>query len=181
MTTGAYQPRSRSGSGYLAHGLNRHRGLRPHQLGRRYRRLRHGDTGPCERESCLCCDDIHPDDYHLHFDHFECYERPDDAPDPEVLLSAWREGVAFTAARARIAHCMPTALARGPYQPIAPRERAESVGRLLVKFGVPQEHIRAEGFGQSQLRVQTQHAERQNRRVQFFVTRTRRSAVGGGN
>lgn len=61
------------------------------------------------------------------------------------------------------------------------RERAESVGRLLVKFGVPQEHIRAEGFGQSQLRVQTQHAERQNRRVQFFVTRTRRSAVGGGN
>ena len=60
------------------------------------------------------------------------------------------------------------------------KERAESVGRLLVKFGVPSEHIQAEGFGRSRLKVQTTHAERQNRRVQFFVTRTRRGAAGAG-
>lgn len=128
MTTGAYHPRSRSGARDMPHGLNRHRGLRMHQIGRRYRRLRHGDSGPCEREGCLCCEDRYEGDW-------DDYERYDAPPDPEVLLSVWREGVAFTAARARIAHCMPTALAighcmptalaSGQRPPTAPRERPE--------------------------------------------------------
>ena len=53
------------------------------------------------------------------------------------------------------------------------RDRAENVKRLLVQFGVEAGRITAEAFGRSRLKVQTQHAEAQNRRVEFWVTRTR--------
>lgn len=53
------------------------------------------------------------------------------------------------------------------------RERAESVRRLLVKYGVDAERIKAEAFGRSRLKVETSRAEAANRRVEFWVTRTR--------
>jgi outer membrane protein OmpA-like peptidoglycan-associated protein len=53
------------------------------------------------------------------------------------------------------------------------RDRAEAVRRLLVQFGVNAERLKAEAFGRSRLKVQTQHAEAQNRRVEFWITRTR--------
>ena len=53
------------------------------------------------------------------------------------------------------------------------RERAENVKRLLVQFGVDGGRIKAEAFGRSRLKVQTQRAEAQNRRVEFWITRTR--------
>ncbi len=59
------------------------------------------------------------------------------------------------------------------------RERAESVRRLLVKYGVDPERIKAEAFGRSRLKVETNRAEAKNRRVEFWVTRTR--PAGGGN
>ncbi len=53
------------------------------------------------------------------------------------------------------------------------RARAESVRTLLVKYGVPAEQVKAEAFGRSRLKVQTAHAERLNRRVEFWITRTK--------
>ena len=57
------------------------------------------------------------------------------------------------------------------------RERAENVKRLLVQFGVDGDRIKAEAFGRSRLKVETQRAEAQNRRVEFWITRTRRANV----
>jgi OmpA-OmpF porin, OOP family len=51
--------------------------------------------------------------------------------------------------------------------------RAESVRVLLLKYGVPEDRVKAEAFGRSRLRVQTARAERMNRRVEFWVTRTK--------
>lgn len=53
------------------------------------------------------------------------------------------------------------------------RMRAEAVVKLLVKYGVPEDRLKAESFGRSKLKVQTNAAERANRRVEFWVTRTR--------
>ena len=53
------------------------------------------------------------------------------------------------------------------------RERAESVKKLLVKYGVNKDRILAEAFGISRPRVKSSSAEAQNRRVEFLVTRTR--------
>jgi OOP family OmpA-OmpF porin len=58
------------------------------------------------------------------------------------------------------------------------RARAESVKRMLVQFGVDAERIKAEAFGRSRLKVQTQRAEAANRRVELWITRTR-TAPGG--
>jgi outer membrane protein OmpA-like peptidoglycan-associated protein len=55
------------------------------------------------------------------------------------------------------------------------RERAESVKRLLVRFGVEDARLKAEAFGRSRLRVQTLGPEAKNRRVEFWVTRTKTS------
>jgi outer membrane protein OmpA-like peptidoglycan-associated protein len=52
------------------------------------------------------------------------------------------------------------------------RARADSVRTLLIKYGVPEDRVKAEAFGRSRLKVQTAHAERQNRRVEFWITRT---------
>ena len=52
------------------------------------------------------------------------------------------------------------------------RERAESVRRLLVRFGVDPGRLEAEAFGRSRLKVQTKRAEAANRRVEFWITRT---------
>ena len=52
------------------------------------------------------------------------------------------------------------------------RERAASVRRLLVRFGVDQGRLEAEAFGRSRLKVQTKRAEAANRRVEFWITRT---------
>lgn len=60
------------------------------------------------------------------------------------------------------------------------RERAESVKRLLVKYGVDKNRLLAEAFGISRPRVQTASAEAQNRRVEFLVTRTRPQAASNG-
>jgi OmpA-OmpF porin, OOP family len=57
------------------------------------------------------------------------------------------------------------------------RERAENVKRLLVQFGVDGGRITAEAFGRSRLKVQTQRAEAQNRRVELWITRTRSGEV----
>jgi outer membrane protein OmpA-like peptidoglycan-associated protein len=51
------------------------------------------------------------------------------------------------------------------------RERAEAVKRLLVRYGVPAERLKPEAFGRSRLRVQTNRAERENRRVEFWITK----------
>lgn len=53
------------------------------------------------------------------------------------------------------------------------KERAESVRRLLIKSGVDEKRVKAEGFGRSRLKVQTRKAEQANRRVEFWVTRAR--------
>jgi outer membrane protein OmpA-like peptidoglycan-associated protein len=53
------------------------------------------------------------------------------------------------------------------------KARAESVRTLLIRFGVPADNIKAEAFGRSRLKINTSHAERQNRRVEFWITRTR--------
>jgi outer membrane protein OmpA-like peptidoglycan-associated protein len=53
------------------------------------------------------------------------------------------------------------------------RQRAESVRAMLVKFGVDGARLKAEAFGRSKLKVETTHAEAQNRRVEFWVTRTK--------
>ncbi len=53
------------------------------------------------------------------------------------------------------------------------RDRADSVVRLLERFGVEGSRLKAESFGRSRLKVQTQGAERANRRVEFYVTRAR--------
>lgn len=60
------------------------------------------------------------------------------------------------------------------------RERAESVKRLLVKYGVDKDRILAEAFGISRPRIKTSNAEQQNRRVEFLVTRTRPQADPAG-
>jgi outer membrane protein OmpA-like peptidoglycan-associated protein len=57
------------------------------------------------------------------------------------------------------------------------RERAQSVRALLIKFGVDGNRLKAEAFGRSRLKVETNKAEAQNRRVEFWVTR-RRPAEG---
>jgi outer membrane protein OmpA-like peptidoglycan-associated protein len=57
------------------------------------------------------------------------------------------------------------------------RERAENVKRLLVQFGVDAARIKPEAFGRSRLKVQTRRAEAQNRRVEFWITRTRSGSV----
>ena len=61
------------------------------------------------------------------------------------------------------------------------RDRAENVKRLLVQFGVEADRIKAEAFGRSRLKVQTQRAEAQNRRVEFWITRTRPGNVSPGS
>ena len=44
--------------------------------------------------------------------------------------------------------------------------RAESVARILVEaYGLPPENLIIEGYGEAYLKVDTQEAERQNRRV----------------
>lgn len=53
------------------------------------------------------------------------------------------------------------------------KDRANAVKQLLIKFGLAESRVQAEGFGRSRLRVQTAHAEQQNRRVEFWVTRSR--------
>lgn len=53
------------------------------------------------------------------------------------------------------------------------RQRAESVRALLIRFGVDGARLKAEAFGRSKLKVETQHAEVQNRRVEFWVTQTK--------
>jgi OmpA-OmpF porin, OOP family len=58
------------------------------------------------------------------------------------------------------------------------RERAESVRRLLVRFGVDEARVKAEAFGRSRLKVQTRRAEAANRRVEFWITRTRTGPAG---
>ncbi len=57
------------------------------------------------------------------------------------------------------------------------RERADSVVRLLERFGVEGSRLKAESFGRSRLKVNTQAAERANRRVEFYVTRSRIQGV----
>lgn len=59
------------------------------------------------------------------------------------------------------------------------RERAESVKKLLVKYGVDKDRLLAEAFGISRPRVKTSAAEAQNRRVEFLVTRTRPQTAAG--
>ncbi len=61
------------------------------------------------------------------------------------------------------------------------RERAESVKRLLVKYGVSKDRLLAEAFGISRPRVPTKVAEAQNRRVEFLVTRTRPQIAPDGD
>jgi OmpA-OmpF porin, OOP family len=58
------------------------------------------------------------------------------------------------------------------------RERAESVRRLLIKFGVEGNRLTAEAFGRSRPKVSTQRAEKANRRVEFWVTKTRKREGG---
>lgn len=68
------------------------------------------------------------------------------------------------------------------------RDRAESVRRLLIRDGVAADRLKAEAFGRSRLKVQTDKAEVQNRRVEFWITRVREvtetspqsGATGGG-
>jgi OmpA-OmpF porin, OOP family len=55
--------------------------------------------------------------------------------------------------------------------------RAQSVRELLIKYGVPADRVKAEAFGRSRLRVQTNRAERVNRRVEFWITRTKSRSV----
>lgn len=57
------------------------------------------------------------------------------------------------------------------------RARAESVKKLLVQYGVPPERVQAEAFGRSRLKVQTNRAEAANRRVEFWITRTRQAVT----
>lgn len=52
------------------------------------------------------------------------------------------------------------------------RQRAESVRTLLVQGGVDPSRVKAEAFGRSHLKVQTEHAEQANRRVELWITRT---------
>jgi OOP family OmpA-OmpF porin len=56
------------------------------------------------------------------------------------------------------------------------RERAESVRRLLIQYGVDQARVTAQAFGKTHLKVETVKAEQANRRVEFFVTRARAKA-----
>ncbi len=60
------------------------------------------------------------------------------------------------------------------------RDRAESVKRLLVRYGVDAGRLKAEAFGRSRLRVQTQAPEAKNRRVEFWITRTKSKTTNGG-
>lgn len=53
------------------------------------------------------------------------------------------------------------------------RERAESVVRLLQTYDVPGTKVKSASFGRSRLKVQTETAEAANRRVEFYVTRSR--------
>lgn len=53
------------------------------------------------------------------------------------------------------------------------RQRAESVRTLLIRFGVDGARLKAEAFGRSKLKVDTQRAEAQNRRVELWVTQTK--------
>jgi OmpA-OmpF porin, OOP family len=55
--------------------------------------------------------------------------------------------------------------------------RAQSVRDLLIKYGVAEDRVKAEAFGRSRLRVQTNRAERMNRRVEFWITRTKSRSV----
>jgi outer membrane protein OmpA-like peptidoglycan-associated protein len=53
------------------------------------------------------------------------------------------------------------------------KERAESVRRLLVQYGVADDRVKAAAYGKDRLKVATSGAEQKNRRVEFFVTKTR--------
>ena len=53
------------------------------------------------------------------------------------------------------------------------RARAESVRRLLIQYGVAADRVKAEAFGRSRLRIQSSRAEVMNRRVEFWVTKTK--------
>jgi len=57
------------------------------------------------------------------------------------------------------------------------RARADSVVRLLERFGVEGSRLKAESFGRSRLKVNTQAPERRNRRVELFVTRSNSKAT----
>ncbi len=61
------------------------------------------------------------------------------------------------------------------------RERADSVVRLLERFGVEGSRLKAESFGRTHLKVNTQAAERANRRVEFYVTRSRVKGTPNGS
>jgi len=50
-------------------------------------------------------------------------------------------------------------------------ERAESVRKMLVRFGVDPSRATTAGYGKRQLRVQTLAADERNRRVEFWVKR----------
>ncbi len=56
------------------------------------------------------------------------------------------------------------------------KDRAESVRKLLVRYGVDPSRVKAEAFGRSRLVVQTSGPERKNRRVEFWITRAREQA-----
>lgn len=60
------------------------------------------------------------------------------------------------------------------------RERAEAVKRMLVRYGVDGDRLKSEAFGRSRLRVQTTKPERMNRRVEFWITRTKPEAGQAG-
>lgn len=60
------------------------------------------------------------------------------------------------------------------------RQRAENVKALLVKNGVDANRLKAEAFGRSRLKVQTDRAEAKNRRVEFWITRVRPGEANTG-
>ena len=60
------------------------------------------------------------------------------------------------------------------------RQRAENVKGLLVKNGVDPNRLKAEAFGRSRLKVQTDRAEAKNRRVEFWITRVRPGEANTG-
>ena len=61
------------------------------------------------------------------------------------------------------------------------RARADSVVRLLERFGVEGSRLKAESFGRSRLKVDTQAPERRNRRVELFVTRSSTNSAAPKN
>jgi hypothetical protein len=47
------------------------------------------------------------------------------------------------------------------------------VRQLLIQYGVAATRVKAEAFGRSRLRIQSTRAEVMNRRVEFWVTKTK--------